>query len=111
MKLSDKKADYEKISHFISNVDWFMLNENISVQDMCDELIFYANIACNAFIPSYESSEIKNSAAPWINDELRALFKVIKQTSGTQSVSFSVAPISEIYLSINRKKKLNQNQL
>ena len=52
-----------------------MLYENISVQDMYDELIFYSNIACSAFIPTYNSSKIKNSAAPWINDELRALIR------------------------------------
>ena len=55
-----------------------MLFENISVLDMYDELIFYANIAYNAFIPTEDSYKINNSVAPWINDELRALIRVKK---------------------------------
>ena len=44
---------------------------------MYDELIFYANIASNAFIQWYDSSKINNSAALCINDELRVPIMVL----------------------------------
>ena len=52
-----------------------MFYKNFSVQDMHDELIFYANIAYNEIILTYDLSKTKNSAAPWINYELQALIR------------------------------------
>ena len=45
LKFSYKKSDYDKVSHFISNVDWFGLYEDMSVQDMYNEFIFTYNIS------------------------------------------------------------------
>ena len=39
LKFVYKNAKYDKISHFISNVDWVRLFENKQVQEMYDELM------------------------------------------------------------------------
>jgi len=70
-----KKADYSKISQFISNVDWINLYKDMSVQEMYNELIFYSSIASNQFIPIWDSAQVKNSAAPWVKDELKSLIR------------------------------------
>ena len=41
------KADINKISNFISTVDWVNLFENLTVQEMYDELIHYTSEASN----------------------------------------------------------------
>ena len=70
-----KKAKCDKISHFISNVDWVRLYENKSVQEMYDELIFYTNEASNQFIPTLNVTKLKSSTAPWVKDDLKILIK------------------------------------
>jgi hypothetical protein len=45
------KNDSNKISHFMSIVDWVKLFENSTVQEMYNELINYVSTASNLFIP------------------------------------------------------------
>jgi hypothetical protein len=74
-KFAYRKADFSEISCFISNVDWVNLYEKLSVQEMYDMMIFYTNQACNQFVPTFDVSQIKKSAAPWIKGDLKALVK------------------------------------
>jgi hypothetical protein len=50
-------------------------NENLSVQEIYDELIFYTSVASNQFIKIFDVLQIKNSTAPWLKDELKALIR------------------------------------
>ena len=75
LKFVYKNAKYDKISHFISNVNWVRLFENKQVQEMYDELIFYSSVASNLFIPIVDASQMKCTANPWINKELKALIR------------------------------------
>ena len=70
-----KKADYNKISQFIGNVDWVRVYENLTVQEMYDELIFYAGAASNQFIPTIDLTKLKNLSAPWVKEELKSLIR------------------------------------
>ena len=47
LKFNYKKADTNKISDFITNVDWILLLETLSVQEMYNKLIHFSNVACN----------------------------------------------------------------
>ena len=58
------KANYKSIFEFISNVDLVNLFQNLNVQQMFDELIFYSGLAFNQFIPIFDSSKTRNSTAP-----------------------------------------------
>jgi hypothetical protein len=71
------KADINKISNFISTVDWVNLFENLTVQEMYDELIHYTSEASNLFIPVSDGSKStpKISSAPWINYDLKSLIR------------------------------------
>lgn len=69
------KADLNKISHFMSIVDWVNLFENSTVQEMYDELINYVSKASNLFIPVSNVSILKNSPAPWIKEDLKNLIR------------------------------------
>ena len=59
-----KKASFDKIPQFISNVDWVNLYKNKQVQEMYDELIYYSSVASNLFIPIIDVSLIKYTATP-----------------------------------------------
>jgi hypothetical protein len=74
-KFAYSKADFNKISQFISNVDWVNLFEKMSVQEMYDELIHYTSIASNQFIPTFDASQIKDAAAPWLKGDLKSLIR------------------------------------
>ncbi|XP_065671758.1 uncharacterized protein LOC136089635 [Hydra vulgaris] len=51
LKFNYKKADTNKISDFITNIDWVMMFETLSVQEMYDNLIHFSNVSCDQFIP------------------------------------------------------------
>ncbi len=52
---------------------------------MYDELIFYSGLACNQFIPIFDSSKIRNSTAPWIKEELKSLIRKKKNLRSSKS--------------------------
>ena len=75
LKFDYKKADTNKISDFITNVDWILLFETLSVQEMYDKLFHFSNVACNQFIPVLDTSRIKKPIVPCIKIELTNLIK------------------------------------
>jgi hypothetical protein len=77
LKYVYSKANYEEISRFMANIDWVRLFENLSVQQMYDELIFYASAAVNEFVPFVDASRAKGST-PWVDEDLKALIRAKK---------------------------------
>lgn len=69
------KSDFGKISHFLSNIDWVHLFENLNIQEMYNELIFYVSEASNRFIPVTDGSKKKSISKPWIKNELKVLIR------------------------------------
>jgi hypothetical protein len=60
------KANFNEISQLISNVDWVKLFENMTVQEMYDELIYYTSKASNLYIPTVDILNLKRKTEPWI---------------------------------------------
>ncbi|XP_065665615.1 uncharacterized protein LOC136087036 [Hydra vulgaris] len=75
LKFNYKKNDTNKTSDFITNIDWVMLLETLSVQEMYDNLTHFLNVSCNQFIPVLDVSRIKKQIAPWIKNDLKTLIK------------------------------------
>ena len=75
LKFNYKKADTNKISDFITNVDWILLCETLLVRELYNKLIPFSNVACNQFIPVLDISQIKKPIVPWIKNELSNLSK------------------------------------
>ncbi|XP_065658559.1 uncharacterized protein LOC136083080 [Hydra vulgaris] len=75
LKFNYKKGNTNKISDFITNIDWVMMFETLSVQEMYDNLIHFSNVSCNQFIPVLDVARIKKQIAPWIKNDLKTLIK------------------------------------
>ncbi|XP_065675772.1 uncharacterized protein LOC136091979 [Hydra vulgaris] len=74
-KFLNSKAKFDKISDFMSNIDWVKLYKNKTVQDMYNEFIYYTTEACNLFVPTIDISLIKSSTTPWIINEIKQLIR------------------------------------
>jgi hypothetical protein len=83
------------------------LFENLSVQEMYDELIRYTSVASNSYIPIIDIANISNPAAPWINKDLKALIRKKKNLRYTNcSRKWKDANLNKEYKSICKHVKI-----
>ncbi|XP_065672095.1 uncharacterized protein LOC136089923 [Hydra vulgaris] len=65
-----RKANYNSIGDFVTNVDWLQCFHTKSVQEMHDELIYYTEDACNLYIPINTLFVNSSSRKMWLNKDL-----------------------------------------
>ncbi|XP_065658850.1 uncharacterized protein LOC136083383 [Hydra vulgaris] len=70
-----RKADYNSIGDFLTNVDWLQCFHTKSVQEMYDELIYYSEEACNLYVPINTSFVNSSSRKMWLNKDLISLIR------------------------------------
>ncbi|XP_065662573.1 uncharacterized protein LOC136085213 [Hydra vulgaris] len=70
-----RKADYNSIGDFLTNVDWLQCFHTKSVQEMYDELIYYTEEACNLYVPINTSFVNSSSRKMWLNKDLISLIR------------------------------------